>query len=80
MPHTLTHHSIGNVFKSHFHRFIGECLLISSLPGKVSRPLVDIAMLALVTHFFQVFIDSNAINLTPDSLTLHPIGNVFISH
>ena len=27
-------------------RILGECLLISSLPGKVSRTLVDIARLA----------------------------------
>ena len=33
-------------FSLHEKRILGECLLISSLPGKASRTLVDIARLA----------------------------------
>ena len=40
------HYSITILYVLIIYRILGECLLISSLPGKALRKLVDIARLA----------------------------------
>ena len=55
----------------HIQRILGECLLISSLPGKASRTLDDIARLASICVL-------KAESGTLDT-KIHEPGNLFIS-